>query len=454
MLKHSQTRIAAIIVLIVFAIGFYLRSESIWGTQVDKPIRADAKEYFIYAYNMQKHHTYSKQVDSVADPDIRPVPDAFRTPGYPIFLALSGKIEPNLRTVNKILVRQMILSFFTLIIAYFYFRKMYAPHWAAGACFMLALSPHLIVSNSYILTETLFCFLLVLVCWVYAVHDKRGSMWLLAAVGMVIGFTSLVRPSLQYFPVVLIPVFVHRHGFKKGLHHFAVIILGFALVFSPWVIRNIISVNKTSDKSLMISFLHHGMYPDFTYKDVAKSYGFPYRHDPATPEIGKDTRSILKEIVRRFREEPWRHFKWFAFKKPVTFWSWNIIQGQGDVFIYPVLQTPYETEKAFYWSHRFMYLLHWPVLLMSAIGCIFAWLKQIRPVCSEERIRIAQFTSILLVYFTLLHMVGAPFPRYSVPLRPFVYGMAFFFLGNLIGLTKYYLKKTDTALNSAAKVHS
>jgi hypothetical protein len=33
---------------------------------------------------------------------------------------------------------------------------------------------------------------------------------------------------------------------------------------------------------------------------------------------------------------------------------------------------------------------------------------------------------MLLLYFTLIHMVGAPFPRYSFPLRPLFYGLALF----------------------------
>ena len=36
----------------------------------------------------------------------------------------------------------------------------------------------------------------------------------------------------------------------------------------------------------------------------------------------------------------------------------------------------------------------------------------------------AQGISLLCVYFTALHMVGAPIPRYTVPLRPMLYAMA------------------------------
>ena len=31
-----------------------------------------------------------------------------------------------------------------------------------------------------------------------------------------------------------------------------------------------------------------------------------------------------------------------------------------------------------------------------------------------------------IIYYTLMHIIGAPFPRYSVSLHPFLYGMAIF----------------------------
>ena len=48
----------------------------------------------------------------------------------------------------------------------------------------------------------------------------------------------------------------------------------------------------------------------------------------------------------------------------------------------------------------------------------------------------ARVVAALLLYFTILHIIGAPFPRYSVPLRPFQYGMALFGLHYIIAALK------------------
>ena len=80
------------------------------------------------------------------------------------------------------------------------------------------------------------------------------------------------------------------------------LLAGFVLAYSPWVLRNLNAIGSTSDPTLMINALHHGMYPDFRYKDIPESTGFPYRFDPRSKEISRSKESVLKEIRRRFKE--------------------------------------------------------------------------------------------------------------------------------------------------------
>lgn len=64
------------------------------------------------------------------------------------------------------------------------------------------------------------------------------------------------------------------------------------------------------------------------------------------------------------------------------------------------------------------------------------WLPNIKNRYPRESIYAAQFVSGLLLYFTAIHMIGAPFPRYSVPLRPFLSGMAVYSLHMFYTLIK------------------
>ena len=168
---------------LVFILGGYLRIESLSGTRVPHPLQADAGQYFRYAYNMRFNHVYSKQFGGESKEHVNPVPDAVRTPGYPLFLSLLMDARPSGRALNKILIFQLIISVLTLYIAFELFRKFLPVHGALAASFLTALSPHLIVANSYILTETLFCFILVLAALLVGFLSVRPAGWLAGMAG-------------------------------------------------------------------------------------------------------------------------------------------------------------------------------------------------------------------------------------------------------------------------------
>jgi len=425
MVRKTSWSVLPILILISFS-GFYLRYESVIETIVDRPLRADAGQYFMYAYNLRHKHTYSGEIGDPGDLGSSVAPDAFRSPGYPLFLMPFVDGLPNKKMIERILISQAIISALTLIVAFLFFQGFLPVFWGAIASLLVALSPHLIVTNSYILTETLFCFLIVLFGWLISLFVIKPFFGLGIMIGSITGIACLVRPSLQYFPIIMTFFLVFHFGWRKGLHYLAFMFIGFAVVFAPWIARNIVTLKIATDKRQMITFLRHGMYPNFTFDDVTESYGFPYRYDPRSKEIGKDVPSILKEISRRFHQETLKHTKWFLLGKPVAFWSWDIIQGFGDAFVYPVLKSPYFYNRYFQWTHFLMYVFHWSSVVLSLFGCLMAWFPLSMIGLTKESICVARFASLLLTYYTLVHMVGVPLPRYSVPLRPFLYGMALF----------------------------
>jgi hypothetical protein len=67
--------------------------------------------------------------------------------------------------------------------------------------------------------------------------------------------TALVRPTVQYFPIALALLMVLYFGWRQGLKKALLIILGFILIYSPWLIRNTVVLHKAGDQKLMINFL-------------------------------------------------------------------------------------------------------------------------------------------------------------------------------------------------------
>ena len=120
------------------------------------------------------------------------------------------------------------------------------------------------------------------------------------------------------------------------------------------------------------------MYPGFKYGGDERTYGFPYRYDPRSGKIAKSVSSVMAEITRRFREEPAAHIYWYLLQKPVTFWSWGMIQGQGGPFVYPVVKSPYFHRGAFYHSLKLMEKLHWVLVGLAGWWVMGVWVHVFR----------------------------------------------------------------------------
>jgi len=178
---------------------------------------------------------------------------------------------------------------------------------------------------------------------------------------------------MQFFSLIFSLLLIFHYGWKKGFRFSAAVLIGFALAFLPWIGRNMFTMGIATDNRLMINFLHHGIYPNVMYDGAPESYGYPYQYNLRFEEIGKDVLSVLKEISNRFTQEPLRQAKWYLLDKPRIFWSWNMIQGFGDAFVYPVSSSPYFHNELFRVTHRLMYVLHYPFVVLALFGCLMAW---------------------------------------------------------------------------------
>jgi 4-amino-4-deoxy-L-arabinose transferase-like glycosyltransferase len=386
-------------------------------TRIDGPIRGDARDYFAYAYNIKQHGIYSRDLPGTQAPQ----PDALRAPAYPAMLSLlldESNIE---KTLANALYLQALLGTLTVLVYLSLFKRLMPPLWAMGAGLVTAISPHLINASVYLLTETLFTFLLGihLLALERALRLKQVR-WAVAA-GVLLALNLLTRPTTQYLLLAYLlafAVWVHRDWRTYG-KYLLLLALPVIITFSAWSVRNQISTGHTSDPVLTANFLHHGMYPNMMYQNRLDTYGYPYRFDPMTAEIGGNVSKTLAAIAEHFQQEPQRYFSWYLIGKPIQFFAWNLTESVGDAFIYAPLKTPYLENKFFQLTHAIAAFLHPFLMLLSLFGTYYA--------ISRKNLAASIF-SLILLYFVALHMIGAPFPRYSIPLRPINYGLAFFAL--------------------------
>ncbi len=433
--KYLSKYRLAISLVAIFIVALTLRIIMVNDTVVINPLRADAGEYYLYSVNLKQYGVYSLADNILHDEKKHqtPQPDANRTPGYSLFIYPFVDFPPTKDMFDHVLLLQAFLSALTVLIAFMFFQSFLAWWGALLAAGMVALSPHLVAANIYVLTETLFTFFLVSLIYSLANLQKKQDISWSISTGILLGCTMLVKPTLSYFLLLLIPTLFILFPLKKTIRIAVLIFISCYVVYGPWLIRNVISVPETAKSTKAMDSIHKGMYPNIMFRDDPKTFGYPNRADPDWIKR-RDMKSVIGEISRRFSEEPLRYLHWYLIGKPIVFLSWNMVVGMGDIFVYPVQTSPYHTSKIFYFTHRLMYWLHWPLMLLALFALIITCTPYASRYMSDSQVTVARISSLVILYFLAIHVVGLPLPRYAIPIRPVMYGMAMLGVSILVSL--------------------
>ena len=301
---------------------------------------------------------------------------------------------------------------------------------------LVAICPHLVALAGYILSETLFSFVLLsaILCYIVALERDRYAFFGIA--GGLFGYAFLTNETVLILPLILALItFVNYQksigsALNRNLVLKLVLFLSVFLLFPlSWNLRNIMVIPSDAPRAAdrAIQTLSHGAYPGFIHNDPAYKY-YPYLEDPRQPQFGESLKSFSEIFIERFREDPLRYIRWYFFQKPYYFWSWNILQGQGDIYVYPLKTSLYQKAPLIELTRLTMKTLHIWILLLCAAS--FFAVVAIQAGKAQDRI-VVQIPLLMLVtclYYTLLYSVFAPWPRYSVPLRPQLYICAMWIL--------------------------
>ncbi|MCB9877042.1 MAG: glycosyltransferase family 39 protein [Planctomycetes bacterium] len=401
-----RTAERAVLVSIVVVIAAALRIGFVVGADVQAPLRADAGQYAQYAHNLVAHGVYSLDAGSA------PAPDSFRSPGYPLLLAACRLLAGDgWYTLARWL--QVALSTATVLLTYLLARRFLAFVPALAAAALTALSPHLVVSPAFVLTECLTVFVVVAALWALA-GDGPRSRALPATLGgaLLLGALPLCNETLVFLPAVVV-VALWRGDRRRAV----TVLLVSALPFAAWSLRNQLTPMARSGGERAVASISHGSYPGMVWQDPA-SFGFPYREDPAQPQMAASWHDLFAVLGPRVAAEPLRYAKWYLLDKPVWLWSWPLVQGQ-DVNVYPVGNSPYERQPVMAATHWLMHVLHAPVMLLALCGALASL---------RARRRAAHWAPFALGAAALLgtcaYLPVIPDPRYLQPFRPLLFVLA------------------------------
>jgi 4-amino-4-deoxy-L-arabinose transferase-like glycosyltransferase len=434
--------------LALFAItllALVLRVYYVRTAVVDHPIRGDAAQYYAYAVNLTEHAVFSKDTPGAATI----TPDYYRDPGYPLFLSAWMKALGWADAwYAAVLLSQALLGALTVTLAVQLGRYWLAPEWAIGAGLLMAVWPHSIAINGYLLTETLFGFLCVLGMLLCARACRRENPWWAVAAGLVLGAAALTNAVLLPFGILLAGLLAWR---KLASRKICVALLAGALVLpGAWAIRNMqvsstVAGNSSKDRALFTFVV--GAWPNYgaawrasisgdaaqkAKADVTlQTVNVEYAALQASPMQG------AKMILQRFSEHPWRYAVWYLFEKPHELWNWDIQIGQGDIYVYPTTNAPFQVNPVWIALAAICHVLNLLLLLLALASLYFAWTKRHwMDGWDKQGSRTALVGVIcLLVFATLVYTVLQAEPRYSIAFRPFEILLA---ITTLTGITMWW----------------
>lgn len=417
----------ALIILTLFALA--LRWYYVSTALVLNPVRGDATQYYAYAWNLLHHGVFAKDVPGAASI----TPDNYRDPGYPLFLALWMKaLGTGSIWYAAVLLCQALLGALTVTMATQLGRYWLSAGWAIGAGVLMAVWPHSITINGYLLTETLFSFLCVLGLLLWARSCHRQTVWLAVIAGLVLGAAALTNAILLPFAILLAAFLVWRKLAPRRIC--LALAAGALLLPAAWAIRNAqISTpkpnNSSSDRALQN--LVQGTWPDYhsAWRDSvlgdaatqAKAQVTLHAIDAEYSALRTSPMAGAQVILQRLGKQPLHYALWYLLRKPRELWGWNIRIGQGDIYVYPTQNAPFQINR--FWivlevaAHAFN-----PILMLLALASLpAAWSRRRRAKPSTQHDHQAPLIAVvlLLVFVTLLYTTLQAEPRYSIPFRPF-----------------------------------
>jgi 4-amino-4-deoxy-L-arabinose transferase-like glycosyltransferase len=195
---------------------------------------------------------------------------AFRTPGYPVFLALCGG---NVRFARA---AQAVLDTGTVLAAFLLARRWLTEAPSVFAALLVGFNPFLVYFTGLLLTETLFTAMLawamVLLAWPGGVDSlaRARLMWIGGVV--LLALAVLVRPGAVGLPVVLAVTAVLLNRRAPAAYHLgplwplpvgATALVTTVLILLPWAYRNHVVVGQWVWTSTNAGFTaYDGFNPD------------------------------------------------------------------------------------------------------------------------------------------------------------------------------------------------
>ena len=216
--------LALAVQLVIFVITLF------WGTG-GFLWSSDAESYFTLAKNVLQHGGFYV--------DISWGPSAFRTPLYPLFVAVLYWLVPKLEFVIFI---QNLVGAASVVLVYRLGQMLFSNRVAFLASLLFLFESQRLQVTNQLMSEALFLVFFIPALIFFFRYRSEKRILLIAASAIFLGLATLTKPITQFLPFVMAAFLLFERPLSKTWRRngvtAAVFLSGFLIVISPWVIRN------------------------------------------------------------------------------------------------------------------------------------------------------------------------------------------------------------------------
>ncbi|MBI3578028.1 MAG: hypothetical protein HY276_12380 [Ignavibacteriales bacterium] len=382
---------------IVLALGLALRLGFVAFHQ--RSLISDEKEYDQLAWNLSSKGMYS--YDSA--------PTAYRPVGYPAFVGAIYYLTGHRPIAVKFL--QAMLDLITALLLYHLLSGFSKRTRLLGTAFWVFFPPAILYTN-FLMSETLFVFLLVASFDILKSLDSRPP-FLIFLLGLLMGILVLIKPNFIIFLIALpLMLFKIRIPFRQIMF----VVLGFLILVAPWLIRNYMSFDHVGFSSNGGINLLIGNNPNTT-----GAYVINY------PE------EILQNAKQEFEADrtAFRYATKYIVEHPITFVTngvkklAHLFESEGGLLVWSFHGNPEDATTRYsakYASTSLILnaLVNLPYALFLILG--------VMGFVAAPRDKFWLLTLVLFVSWIITHTIFFGGGRFHFPLMPFFVFFAAYFL--------------------------
>lgn len=372
------------------------------------------------------------------------LPETFRTPGYPAFvasiLALSG---------NSITVLLVLQAFLPALVALLVFRVCRALSLPTTLSISMAIFSGLSPSVIELVlagwgSDLLYTSLLLFATFIaFKVPSAKQPYLGAAIVGIILGTATLVRPvGLYIAPIIFVGLaclaLTASLSRKKSIALGVVALVAFGALLLPWYVRNKIETNHFFLSSLpAYNFVSYNI-PDFLAHENGTTHSVEMAKiltslgNPSLTDLGSYTMTdTLTAYGAAFLRNNLIPYIPFHILSTIPFFVGSglrddvmIVQGMG--LVVPFTPNNDNLTSLLLHGHFRTIAVHlveyWPFALESLTWAILFMLAFIAPfLSSDRRARVFLVLGVVLILASAMLTGPVARPRYRVPIEPYVW---------------------------------